>query len=91
MNKTQLVKTLSENSDMTKTGVERVLNELVNIIATETKAGNDVNITGLGIFKKTTRKARSGRNPKTGETIQIAPRDSLTFKQAKAIKDKFEL
>jgi DNA-binding protein HU-beta len=71
MNKAELVKHLAESADVTKTQAESVLNELVATVKDTVAAGNEIAITDLGKFSATERAARTGRNPKTGEDIEI--------------------
>jgi DNA-binding protein HU-beta len=61
---------------------------LVQAIIDGAKAGEEVRVTGLGIFDVVTREARPGRNPQTGESIIIAASNALRFRAGKAVKDQ---
>ena len=72
MNKSELVSTISERTGENKSSVEAVLNSLEKTVTEQVILGNKVSITGFVSFEQTSRGARTGRNPRTGETIQIA-------------------
>lgn len=85
MTKAQLIAHLAESSELPKATVAGLLEELANTAYRE--AGVGFTIPGLGKLQKVHRKARMGRNPQTGETIQIPARTALKFRIAKACKD----
>ncbi len=87
MNKSELVEALSKDSGLTKTESEKAINSLVKIIESTLKKGNDVTLVGFGSFSVKTTAGRSGRNFKTGKTIEIPPRKSVRFKPGKNLKD----
>lgn len=87
MNKAELITHLSENADVTKTQAESVLNTLITTILDTVRAGNELAISDLGKFSIAQRAAKAGRNPKTGESIQIPAKRVPTFSAAKALKD----
>ncbi|QTH63554.1 HU family DNA-binding protein [Psychrosphaera ytuae] len=87
MNKSELIEKMAQSADMTKADAERALNSLVSTITAELANGGDVSLVGFGTFKVNDRAARTGRNPQTGETIQIAAAKVPAFKAGKAIKD----
>lgn len=87
MNKSELIEKMAQSADMTKADAERALNSLVSTITEELANGGDVSLVGFGTFKVNDRAARTGRNPQTGETIQIAAAKVPAFKAGKAIKD----
>lgn len=87
MNKSELIEKMAQSADMTKADAERALNSLVSTITNELANGGDVSLVGFGTFKVNERAARTGRNPQTGETIQIAAAKVPAFKAGKAIKD----
>ena len=72
MNKSELVNTISERTGESKSTVEAVVNSLETVVTEQVILGNKVSITGFASFEPTSRGARTGRNPRTGETIQIA-------------------
>jgi nucleoid DNA-binding protein len=87
MTKSQLVEKLAEANDLSKQQANAVLESLVDIVVTSVKAGDPVKIPGLGTFKKRVTKARTGRNPQTGEEIQIPARTKAAFTVAKSFKE----
>ena len=87
MTKTQLVEKLADSADLNKQQAAGVLEALVAIVVDSVKEGDPVKIAGLGTFKKRHTKARQGRNPQTGETIQIPARTKAAFTVAKSFKD----
>jgi DNA-binding protein HU-beta len=97
MNKTELCAKLSKKTGLTKTQATDVVNALFDtepgqgIIAVELDAGRNVTIPGFGTFDTSKRKARQGRNPQTGETIQIEARTVPTFKPGKGLKDRVKV
>lgn len=87
MNKSELIEKMAQSADMTKADAERALNSFISTVTSELAGGGDVSLVGFGTFKVNERAARSGRNPQTGETIQIAAAKVPAFKAGKAIKD----
>lgn len=87
MNKKELVKAYSEKLGTTQKAAGEYLDAFVEVIADALKEGIEVKISGFGTFSVTERAAREGRNPATGETIQIAASKAPKFKAAKALKD----
>jgi DNA-binding protein HU-beta len=71
----------------TKAGAEKVVDVLIDSIISTLKKGEDVSIAGLGIFTVKERAARTARNPRTGETVQVPAMSVPKFKAAKALKD----
>ncbi|MEZ9997270.1 HU family DNA-binding protein [Vibrio sp. 10N.261.46.A3] len=86
MNKKDLVNHIAEQVDINKEQATAALNAIVEGITTILADGDDVTLVGFGTFKITHRAAREGRNPKTGEAIQIAASKSPTFKAGKELK-----
>jgi nucleoid DNA-binding protein len=78
---------LSEKTGLKKKDSELFLNALVEMITENLKEGNSVRFADLGTFKATERKARNGRNPKTGESMLIPAKRSIGFTPAKSLKD----
>lgn len=87
MKKAELVEAVATSTGLTKSDVTRVMDSIFETIKESLKAGNKVPVAGFGTFDISARPARSGRNPKTGETIQIAARNAVTFKAGTALKD----
>ena len=88
MNKTQLIDVVATKTDLTKKGAEAAVNAVVEAIAEALKAGDKVQLIGFGTFEVKGRSAKSGRNPATGETIQIAASKQIKFSAGKTLKDK---
>ncbi|PJC85388.1 DNA-binding protein HU [Vibrio sp. HA2012] len=87
MNKTQLVEKIAENADLSKASAGRALDAFIEAVTETLKADDQVALVGFGTFSVRTRAARTGRNPKTGEEIQIAEAKVPAFKAGKALKD----
>lgn len=91
MNKSDLVDALADATGMTKADAGRAVDALFSpdggIIAKTLKRGGRVQITGFGTFEAKNRKARTGRNPRTGETIRIAATKTPSFRAGKGLKD----
>jgi len=87
MNKQALVDVVHEVIGGTKAGAEKVVDVIIDSIISSLKKGNDVSIAGLGIFTVKERAARTARNPRTGETVNVAAMRVPKFKAAKALKD----
>ena len=87
MNKTELIAATAEGCGMSKKDTERCINAAIDVITKELGNGQRIQISGFGIFEVKEREARTGRNPQTGETIQIAASKLPAFKAAKALKD----
>jgi len=78
---------LAEKMGVTKKQGVEWLDAFVEIVTNTLRKGDKVNITGFGIFKVSDRKAREGRNPRTGETIQIAASKKPRFTPGKLLKE----
>lgn len=87
MNKTELVEAIAESADIPKAAAGRALDGMVDAITGALKDGDTVSVIGFGTFLVRDRAARTGRNPKTGEAIQIKASKSPAFKAGKALKD----
>ena len=87
MNKKDLINHIAEHADVNKVQASAALNAIVEGITSTLADGDDVTLVGFGTFKITHRAARKGRNPKTGEEIQIAASKSPTFKAGKELKE----
>ena len=85
MTKSETVTTLAEKTGLSKADVERVLDETANLAYVEAK--NGFVMPGIGKLVLVNRKARTGRNPATGETIQIPAKTVVKFRVAKACKE----
>jgi DNA-binding protein HU-beta len=87
VNKTQLVEKIAENADISKASAGRALDAVIEAVTETLKADEQVALVGFGTFSVRTRAARTGRNPKTGEEIQIAEAKVPAFKAGKALKE----
>jgi len=87
MNKSELIEAMADASEISKAAAGRALEGMIDAITSAMQNGETVSIVGFGTFVVRERAARAGRNPKTGETIQIAASKSPAFKAGKAFKD----
>ena len=87
MNKAELVALVSEKVDLTKKSTEEVINILFDTICQTLETGEKVVISGFGTFELRTRVARVGRNPRTGEDIDIPQQRTPAFKSGKVLKN----
>ncbi|MEX2465983.1 MAG: HU family DNA-binding protein [Gemmatimonadota bacterium] len=94
MNKSELVDALANSTGMTKADASRAVDALFSpdegVISKALKKGERVQITGFGTFESKDRKARMGRNPRTGETIEIAATKTPGFRAGKGLKDAIQ-
>jgi DNA-binding protein HU-beta len=87
VNKTELIDAIATAADLPKASAGRALDAVLDSITNELKNGEQVALVGFGTFIVKHRNARSGRNPQTGATIQIAASKVASFKAGKALKD----
>ena len=87
MNKTELIAAAAERSGLTKKDAEKALNAAIDAITAALVAGDKVQVSGFGIFEVKEREARVGRNPRTGEAMEIAASKVPGFKASKTLKD----
>ena len=87
MNKTELVEAMAAETNLSKKDVEKVLKSFVDVVSNEMKKGGKVQLVGFGTFEVSERAAREGRNPQTGETMEIRASRAPKFKAGKALKD----
>ena len=87
MTKADLIEGLANKLGLNKGEAERAVNIVLDDVINALKQGERVNISGFGTFSVSTRQARTGRNPKTGESIQITASRSAKFKAGKQLKD----
>lgn len=86
MNKNELVEAIASNTELTKTDVDKVINALTDVVTETLAKGDKVSIKGFGNFEVRTRSERTGRNPRTGETMTIAASKVPAFKSSSALK-----
>lgn len=87
MNKAELVVGIATNAEVSKRVAEKVLDATLKTITEALASGDRVQLVGFGTFEVKERAGRTGRNPKTNETVMIMPRKSPSFKPGKALKD----
>ncbi len=87
MTKAELIESVASKVDLPRAVAERAVNTMFDDIVGALKQGDKVNISGFGTFSVSTRKARIGRNPKTGESIEISASRAAKFKAGKTLKD----
>lgn len=86
MKKEEIVEAVAQAADINKAEADRAVNALVDTITSQVASGEKIQIPGLGTFEPRDRSAREGRNPQTGESIQIAATTVPGFKAATAFK-----
>jgi DNA-binding protein HU-beta len=87
MNKAELVDAVASAANLSKADAGRAVDAVVNSVTAALKKGQQVSVVGFGTFGVKHRAARSGRNPRTGETIKINASNVPGFKAGKALKD----
>ncbi|NIR28391.1 MAG: HU family DNA-binding protein [Gammaproteobacteria bacterium] len=87
MNKAELIDAVAESANLSKAGATRAVDAALDTITETLKKGDTVTLVGFGTFEVRDRSARTGRNPQTGETIDIAASKVPAFKAGKALKD----
>ena len=87
MNKTELVAAMAEKTELSKKDAEKALKAFIEVVTDELKKDEKVQLVGFGTFEVAQRAAREGRNPLTGEKMQIKASKAPKFKAGKALKD----
>jgi DNA-binding protein HU-beta len=87
MNKATLIQQIAEKSGLERKQAEKALDAFVDVVTSALKAGDKVQLVGFGSFEVKERAAHSGRNPATGDTIEIPASKSPVFKAGKTFKD----
>ncbi|WP_111861228.1 HU family DNA-binding protein [Acinetobacter sp. CFCC 10889] len=87
MNKTELVAAIAAKAGLNKDQASKALNAFEDAVTDELKAGGSVALVGFGTFSVKAREARTGRNPKTGETLEISASNVPAFKAGKGLKE----
>ena len=87
MNKAELIDQVSKRTDMTKKDVEKVLGTFTDVVTETLVTGDKVSIVGFGTFETVERAARTARNPRTGETVEVGPSKAPKFKVGKNLKE----
>jgi len=87
MNKSELIEAIATSANLSKADATRALEATVSTVTNSLKQGQNVTIVGFGTFLVRESKARTGRNPRTGESIEIAASRRPSFKAGKGLKD----
>lgn len=87
MNKADIINKVHEEVGVTKADAERMMDLVIDTLTDTLKSGDEVSIAGLGIFSAKMRNARTARNPRTGEPIEVPAMRVPKFRAAKALKD----
>ena len=87
MNKGDLIESVAGDTGLSKADASRAVDAIIEAVTGELKGGGQVSLVGFGTFSVKRRAARAGRNPRTGETIQIKASNVPGFKAGKALKD----
>ena len=87
MNKTDLIDYVADSADLSKAAAARAIDAMLTAVTTSLKKDDSVTLVGFGTFSVSKRAARSGRDPRTGEAIQIEAAVVPKFKPGKALKD----
>ncbi len=87
MNKNDLVAAVADSADLSKADAAKAVDAVFESITGSLKGGTEVRLVGFGTFSVANRKASTGRNPRTGETIQIPASKQPKFKAGKGLKD----
>lgn len=90
MNKTELVNAIASAAGVTKADAGRVLDVFMSTVITTLKRGDQIVLPGFGSFSTGNRSARTGRNPQTGQAIQIKASRVAKFKAGKNLKDEVQ-
>jgi DNA-binding protein HU-beta len=87
MNRGEFVAAISEQSGLTKADTDRAIEAMFKVVKKTLKSGDSISLVGFGTFVVRKRAARTGRNPRTGDTIKIKASKVPAFKAGKALKD----
>ena len=87
LKKSEIVASLADSNELSRGKAEKVVDDLLELIADALAKGDKVVLSGFGTFEVRTRVARSGRNPRTGETIDVPEQKTPAFKVGKLLKD----
>lgn len=88
MDRNTLVDSIANKSGLTKGDADKALRAFIDSVSEALEKGDAVSLVGFGVFQVRDRAARQGRNPQTGETIQIAASKAPAFKVSKSLKDR---
>ena len=88
MNKTELVAAVAAKTEMSKKNAEKAVSAVLETVAETLAAGEKVQLVGFGTFEAREREARTAKNPRTGETVEVAASRVPAFKAGQALKNK---
>jgi len=87
VNKSELIDRIADQADISKSQAERALTAATDQITNELASGGSVSLVGFGTFQVKARAARTGRNPQTGEALELPAKKAPSFKAGKALKE----
>jgi Bacterial nucleoid DNA-binding protein len=87
MNKTQLINALADEAKLTKTDAKKAIDAFIKVTSDALKGGDSIALIGFGSFGISERKARTGRNPRSGKEIKIAAKKVVKFRAGKSLTD----
>lgn len=87
MNKTELIAAVAEKAELSKKDAEKAVKAFTDVVSEELVNGGKIQLAGFGTFEVSERAAREGRNPKSGEVMNIPASKTPKFKAGKALKD----
>lgn len=87
MNKTELIKSIATKAKLSNKAAGAALEAFISSVTDALKTGDKVSLLGFGTFEVRTRPARTGKNPRTGEAVEVAEKKVPAFKAGKALKD----
>ncbi len=90
MTKAELVAVMAQDADISKAASAKVLDSYIETVTKELKKNGKLGLVGFGTFSVVKRKARTGRNPQTGEEIKIKAKKVVRFKPGKGLSDKVQ-
>lgn len=91
MNKTDLINAVAQNSGMSKVDAEKAIKATIGAISTELANGGNITLVGFGTFSVIERKERTGKNPRTGESIKIPAKKVAKFKPGKSLAESVDV
>ena len=90
MNKTDLIKAVTDSTSISKKNVSEIISKTIDILVNSFKAGEPVNLTGFGKFNVAVKEAHTARNPLTGEQVLVPARKHVSFKVSSNLKEELK-
>jgi len=87
MNKSELIDSIANSAELTKADASRALDAFITTVTSTLRNDDSITLVGFGTFKVSNRSARTGRNPRTGEPIQIPASNTVKFSTGKELKE----